>query len=104
MAFLALLLYLIALQYAHGVVRSALDEALRVGSPAPATVADCQAAIDRVLADLLNGPLGEEIEATCSIEGGLVVARAQTTFSGWFPGVPDIGLASEVVAVKESDD
>lgn len=104
MAFLALFMYLIALQYAHGVVRGALDEGVRIGSPAPATPADCQEAIDRVLSDLLSGPLGGEISAVCTEEAGLVVARADGVFSGWFPGVPDLVVSAEVVGVKESDE
>jgi hypothetical protein len=104
MAFMALLMYLIAVQYAHGALRGALDEAIRVGSPAAASVADCQAAVDRVLEDLLSGPLGDEVEATCTFEAGEVVARAQATFAGWFPGVPDIDVTAEVVGVKESDE
>lgn len=103
MAFLALFMYLIALQYAHGVVRGALDEGVRVGSPAHATAADCQAAIDRVLGDMLGGPLGEGLVAVCNEEAGLVVARADGVFKGWFPGVPDLAISAEVVAVKESD-
>ncbi len=69
---------------------SALDEGVRVGSPAPATPADCQAAIDRVLADLLSGGLGEDLVATCSEDAGLLVARADGVFAGWFPGIPDL--------------
>ena len=104
MAFMALLMYLVALQYAHGVVRSALDEGVRVGSPALATAGDCQAAIDRILADLLSGGFGEELVASCTEEAGLVVARADGVFTGWFPGVPDLTISAEVVAIKESDD
>lgn len=104
MAFMAVLLYVIALQYAHGVVRAALDEGVRVGTPALATATDCQAAANRVLADLLSGPLGEDLVATCSEASGLLVARADGVFSGWFPGIPDIVIATEVVGVKESDD
>jgi hypothetical protein len=100
---MALLLYLIALQYAQGVIRSALDEGVRVGSPAAASEADCQGAIDRVLSDSMAGPLGTGVTANCSFVDGQVMGSAQATFVGWFPGVPDISFDVEVAGVKESD-
>ncbi|MGH8926265.1 MAG: hypothetical protein ACRDWA_16785 [Acidimicrobiia bacterium] len=104
MAFMALLLYLIALQYAQGVVRSALDEGVRVGAPAAATETDCLDAINRVLSDLMGGPLGQDLTVSCAFAAERVVASAQGAFSGWFPGVPDVSFQLEVAGVKESDD
>ena len=104
MAFMAFILYLIALQYAQGVVRSALDEGVRIGAPAPATPDDCEQAATRVLGELLGGPLGADLVVSCSEGAGLLVARADGSFAGWFPGVPDLPVAFEVVAVKESDE
>jgi hypothetical protein len=103
MLFLALLLHLVAVQYASGVVRAALDEGVRIGSPARAGPADCLAGINRVLADLMRGPLGEGIETRCEIVGGQVVAGARAEFSGWFPGFPAIEFETEVRGVKETD-
>ena len=103
MAFMALLLYLIALQYARGVLRSALDEGVRVGGPAAAQESDCVAAIDRVLADLIGGPLGQDVTFQCLFIDQRVVASAEGAFSGWFPGVPDVSFQLEVAGVKESD-
>lgn len=104
MAFMALLLYLIALQYARGVIRSALDEGVRVGAPAPASEADCVGAINRVVSDLMGGPLGEGVTVGCVFAGERVVASAQGHFAGWFPGIPDVTFDIEVTGVKESDD
>lgn len=103
MAFLALLLYLIALQYARGVLQSSLDEGVRVGAPAAAQESDCVAAIDRVLADLMGGPLGENVTFQCHFVDQRVVATAEGAFSGWFPGVPNVSFQLEAAGVKESD-
>ena len=104
MAFMALLLYLIALQYARGVLRSALDEGVRVGAPAAATETDCLHATGRVLSDLMGGPLGTDVTIQCVFVDEHVVASAHGAFSGWFPGVPDLSFQLEVAGIKESDD
>jgi hypothetical protein len=104
MLFLAGLLNLIAIQYAQGVVRAALDEGVRVGSPGPATEADCLAAIDRVMADLMDGPLGTGVSYSCVYAGSELVASADSDFDGWFPGFPNLHFYAEVRAVKESDE
>ena len=104
MAFMALLLYLIALQYARGVLRAALDEGVRVGTPAAATESDCLQGTRRVLADLMAGPLGQDVAISCVFAGDRVVASAHGAFSGWFPGVPEVSFEIEVTGVKESDD
>ncbi|MGQ0849511.1 MAG: hypothetical protein ACT4OP_10395 [Actinomycetota bacterium] len=104
MVFLALLSYLIAVQYASGVVRAALDEGVRVSAPARATEVDCVEAIDRVLEGLMSGPLGEGVAASCVVEGDQVVASATAAFPGWFPGLPAISFDVEVRGVKETDE
>ncbi|MGH8958665.1 MAG: hypothetical protein ACRDVK_08305 [Acidimicrobiia bacterium] len=104
MAFMALMLYLIALQYARGVLRAALDEGVRIGAPAAATEADCFEAISRVVTDLMGGPLGQDLAIQCVFHDDRVVASAQGAFIGWFPGVPDVSVQLEVAGVKESDD
>jgi hypothetical protein len=104
MAFMALLLYLIALQYARGVLRAALDEGVRVGAPPAATESDCLQGTRRVLADLMAGPLGQDVTISCVFLDDRVVASAQGAFAGWFPGVPDVSFQIEVAGVKESDD
>ena len=103
MLFLAGLLNLIAIQYAHGVVRAALDEGVRVGSVARATERDCLEGIARVLEDLMSGPLGDDISFSCAEAGGDLVAAADANFAGWFPGMPSLKFSSEVRAIKETD-
>jgi hypothetical protein len=103
MVFLAVLLNLVAVQYAHGVIRSALDEGIRRATPAPAGVAECRDGIDEVLDGLMAGPFGDDISTTCVVLAGQVVASANARFSSWVPGVPDVSLDVEVRGVKESD-
>jgi len=103
MIFLALLLNLIATQYGQGVIRAALDEGVRRATPAPAGVGDCHEGMEEVLADLLAGPLGEQIHTSCEVVAGRVVAAADAVFPGWFPGVPDISVSFQVSGVKEID-
>lgn len=104
MLFLAALLNLIAIQYAQGVVRAALDEGVRVGSAARATESQCADGIESVMGDLLSGPLGTDVEFACAVVGGQLVASASAEFHGWFPGMPSIHFSSDVRAVKESDE
>jgi hypothetical protein len=103
MVFLAILLNLVAVQYAHGVIRSALDEGVRRATPAPAGVAECWDGIDEVLNELMAGPFGDDISTSCVVAAGQVIASANATFPSWVPGVPDISLDVEVRGVKESD-
>ncbi len=104
MLFLAGLLNLIAIQYAQGVVRAALDEGVRVGSAAPATESECLDGIRQVMSDLLSGPLGTNVEFACTVVAGQMVASANARFDGWFPGMPAINFSTDVRAVKESDE
>lgn len=103
MLFLAGLLNLIAIQYAQGVVRAALDEGVRVATPAPASPADCVEAIDRVMTELMGGPLGSGVRYSCTQIGDRLVASADSEFDGWFPGLPNLQFHAEVIGVKESD-
>jgi hypothetical protein len=104
MLFLAAILNLVAIQYAQGVVRAALDEGVRVGSAARASEGECLDGIRRVMGDLLSGPLGTDVEFACSVIAGHMVAAASAEFDGWFPGMPAIQFSTDVRAVKESDE
>jgi hypothetical protein len=104
MLFLAAILNLVAIQYAQGVVRAALDEGVRVGSAARASEGECLDGIRRVMGDLLSGPLGTDVEFACSVIAGHMVASASAEFDGWFPGMPAIQFSTDVRAVKESDE
>lgn len=101
MLFLALLLNLVAVQYAHGVVRAALDEGVRRASPAPAGVDECHEGIGDVLSGLLAGSMGDGVVARCQVIGTQVIASAHAVFGGWLPLVPDMTIELEVRGVKE---
>jgi hypothetical protein len=100
---LALVANMIVFQYARGVVRAALDEGVRAGSRADASVSHCLERIEEVLADLLGGELGRDVAVTCGVAGGRMVAAAEATFRAWIPGVPDWDLRLEASSVKEAE-
>ena len=104
MLFLAALLNLIAIQYAQGVMRAALDEGVRMGSVAHGDGRDCMDGIRRVMGDLLSGPLGADVDFACTMVAGRIVASADAEFDGWFPGMPSINFSTDIQAVKESDE
>lgn len=62
MIFFAILANFVVVQYASGAVRAALDEGVRNGARADAGALVCQATIQDVLASLLGGPYGTEVE------------------------------------------
>jgi hypothetical protein len=66
-------------------------------------VAECEAGVANVLSGLLGGPFGDGVGFRCSLSGGELSARAEATFTGWFPGMPDLSFSFEAVGVKESD-
>ncbi len=92
----------IVVQYARGVVRSALDEAVRDGSRADASVDVCLATAATWLDDLLGGSLGEGVDIACDLRGEEIVASADLRFESWFPGIADWGFSMEAVMLKES--
>ena len=102
MLFLAGLLNLIAIQYAQGVVRAALDEGLRIGTAASASASECLAGIDRVMSDLMSGPFRDGLTYSCIQVGNELIAQGQGRLPGWFPGFPTFDFEAEVRAVKES--
>lgn len=91
----------VVFQYGRGAVRAALDEAVRVGSRASASVAECEARAEDVLDDLLGGAMGAGVSVTCQDTGQLIEARATATFSGWIPPVPDWTFTVAAAAVHE---
>ncbi|MEW6474321.1 MAG: hypothetical protein AB1679_18875 [Actinomycetota bacterium] len=101
LVFFVLLLQFVAWQYGRGVVRSALDEGARAGAVASADPRTCEERAHDVLADLLAGRLGREVDVTCANEGDEIVARARVTFRSWLPPTPDWTFAVAATAVKE---
>ncbi|HUP70365.1 MAG TPA: hypothetical protein VM142_11185 [Acidimicrobiales bacterium] len=100
--FFVLLVQFVVWQYGRGVVRSALDEGARVGAPAEAGPGDCEARAHDVLADLLGGPMGAEVDVRCRQTPTQMVAVANVTFRAWLPPSPDWSFEVAATARKES--
>lgn len=93
---------LIVFQYGRGVVRAALDEAVRTGSRATADVEQCLRRADDAIGDLLGGTLGDGVAVRCEQSLGRVTATAEVHFAGWLPFVPDWDFEVAAVAVQET--
>ena len=80
------LLNFVVFQYGRGAVRAALDEGTRAGSRiSDSAEAECEERAQRVLGDLVGGPLGDGIEPVdCSIDGDRVRAETTVEFEPWF--------------------
>jgi hypothetical protein len=88
-------------QYGRGVLRDALDEAVRSGSRAGGSAASCQRAAEEVRRSLLGGPVGAHVSLRCGMAGGRVQATASGYLASWLPLVPDFPVALSATAVKE---
>jgi ABC-type Fe3+ transport system permease subunit len=91
----------IVYQYGRGVIRDALDEAVRSGSRAGGSTASCQQAAEEVRRSLLGGPVGAHVTLRCGLAGGRVRASASGYLASWLPLVPDFPVALSATAVKE---
>lgn len=91
----------IVYQYGRGVLRDALDEAVRSGSRAGGSTASCQRAAEEVRRSLLGGPVGAHVSLRCGLAGGRVQASASGYMASWLPLVPDFPVALSATAVKE---
>lgn len=83
----------VAIQYATGAVRTAVDEAARTGSRLDGTPAECVAHGTDVLrgrGGLLRGTMGDSIVINCAVVGSVMVASASGEFEWWFGGVPGV--------------
>lgn len=96
---------LVLVQYARGVVRTALDDAARAGARALTSpehaVAVCLGTAEQVHADLLPGTLGDGIEVDCTSDGAVVRATATAVYPSWLPGVPAWQTSDESVVAWE---
>lgn len=76
--------------YARGAVRDALDEGARAGAITGGGPAECEARARAVVAQLVRGRAGRDIEIECIEPGnGFIRARARVRLRAWLPGVPD---------------
>lgn len=91
----------IVYQYGRGVIRDALDEAVRSGSRAGGSTASCQWAAEEVRRSLLGGPIGAHVTLHCGLAGGRVRVRASGYLASWLPLLPDFPVALSATAVKE---
>jgi hypothetical protein len=100
-----LLANVVVVQYARGVVRTALDEGARAGARVVADPAAAERACEETAAaarrDLLGGRLGDGVAIDCLPGADVMRARASAAFPSWFPGVPDWHVTDEAVAVQE---
>jgi hypothetical protein len=91
----------IVYQYGRGVLRDALDEAVRSGSRAGGSTVSCQRAAEDVRRSLLGGPVGAHVTLRCGLAGGRVRASASGYMASWLPLVPDFPVTLSATAVKE---
>jgi hypothetical protein len=91
----------IVYQYGRGVIRSALDEGVRSGSPAGGSTATCLQAAEEVRRSLLGGPIGTHVSIRCAFVAGQVRATASGYLPSWLPLVPDWPVSLSATAVKE---
>jgi len=86
---LVLIANLLVDMYARGAVRDALDDGVRAGAPAGASVVACEQRAHEVVTGLVRGPLLRTV-LHCREDGAFVVAEAQVTLRSWLPMlVPD---------------
>lgn len=104
MLLLTALANVLAVQYARGVVRAALDEGARAGTRVAAADVGrdrCQSQAAAALSQLLGGSLGADIAVQCTVGPERVEATARGSFAGWLPGVPSFPVELAAVAVRE---
>ena len=91
-------------RYAQGAIRQATDEAAHAWAASGGTPADCQAAAQGVLDELLSGTLRNGITITCSIVGNTVRVSAVGTMEALPPLPPaQVNQTSVVVIEPEND-
>jgi hypothetical protein len=94
----------VAIQYAMGAVRSAVDRGARSGSAVDAPVGACQSEAVRTLrgpGGLLTGAVGESVRLSCHREGDTILARAEGRFGWWLGPFPEVVLTAEGRSVIE---
>jgi hypothetical protein len=104
MVFLALITNVIAMQYGHGAVRAAVDEAARFGASLGQNTDECEAKAEEILrgrSGLLRGRLGDSVVVRCAESGGVMTATATGAFEWWAGGLPDVSFTLVGEAVIE---
>jgi hypothetical protein len=87
---------LVIIQYARGVARTAVDEAVRRSAVNHGE--GCVDILDEVLRELLGGPFGDGLVAECWSDGGVVTAEVSGPFGSLTPLVPEHRLSARAMA------
>jgi hypothetical protein len=87
-------------RYAQAVIRQATDEGARAWAVNGGTSADCSAAANDVVADLLGGPMVSAISITCADQGLSIEVTAKATLAS-LPPLPDAEFVTTSVVTKE---
>ena len=86
--------------YARGAVRDALDDGVRAGAPAGASVVACERRANEVVTGLVRDPLLQTV-IHCRHDGAFVVAEARVTLRSWLPMlVPDWHMQLRAEALR----
>ncbi|MDH3190801.1 MAG: pilus assembly protein TadG-related protein [Acidimicrobiia bacterium] len=100
LVFFVAVVNLMVVQYVRGSLRSALDQGVRAGS-VHQSESVCRERIGEVLEDLLAGEIGGEVNASCQIVGGLVVAQVDVVVDSWSSLTGEFAIDLEARAVVE---
>lgn len=98
-----LLANLVLVQYARGVARTAVDEAVRRAAVAAEPSPVCATALTEVLSDLLGGSFGAHLEPDCRVSGDVVVASVRGVLPAILPVIPPFGVRAEASALIRRD-
>ncbi|MEX2279859.1 MAG: hypothetical protein WEA76_07190 [Acidimicrobiia bacterium] len=99
LATFVLLANLVLVQYARGVARTAVDEAVRHASVSQSAVDVCLGAARDVLSDLVGGSFGADLEADCWVDGDVVFATVEGRVPGIVPLLSDFDVVARSAAV-----
>lgn len=89
-------------RYAQAVIRQATDEGARAWAINGGTEADCRAAAEDVVSDLLGGPVAE-VSFRCGDAGDRIQTTATATLRA-LPPLPDTGFVTTAVVTKELEE
>jgi hypothetical protein len=101
----------VAVQYAKGVLRAAVDEGVRDGArlmvesgreDVAVVVARCHHRVAEVRRNLLRGSMADGLTARCTATDTRVTAVIEGHFDGWLPGMPDFDARTVGTATREA--
>lgn len=94
LASFVLLANLVLVQYARGVARTAVDEAVRQALVSPLPVELCLGTAGDVLSDLIGGSFGADLQPACWVADGVVFATVDGRVPALVPVMPDFEVAA----------